>query len=89
MTKYEKDIKYLINDIARYMVITGYRETLSGNYIFYFDEISNVFNIPFNLVRTLSKRIACVVESYKKVSDVELYNESFDINFYGDFNEYE
>lgn len=91
----KKDL--LAKCIASYMVANGSDDTESGNYIFYFDTLAEIFNITTKKLESLSKLIVAELEAFQQIADVVVDAECFDLMFYlgfcgldvNDFNDVE
>ena len=72
----------IIKQIADYMVKTGTSKTTSGNYIFYFDEIANQFQLARLSTQLIEEIVYFILVNYRdEVSDID-YANCFDINFW-------
>lgn len=74
-----------IKKIAKWLVDTGYKNTMSGNYHITFEEVANQFNIPVDEVISHKEEIAYCVDMDKKILSETWFDEDFDMNFCGDF----
>lgn len=78
----ERERLEIIKQIADYMVKTGTCETTSGNYIFYFDEIANQFQLARLSTQLIEEIVYYILINYKdEVSDID-YANCFDIYFW-------
>lgn len=78
----ERERLEIVKQIADYMVKTGTSETTSGNYIFYFDEIANQFQLARLSTQLIEEIVYFILINYKdEVSDID-YANCFDINFW-------
>lgn len=84
--KKKKKIKNrLIDRIAIYCVSCGLKESFEGNYIFCYSELALVFKVSIKIIKDNIKQIVDSIEKYDSVSDVVIYDDCIDINFYTDY----
>lgn len=73
----------MTNQIVKWMVLEGTKNTLSGSYCFYLDEISDKFNLKNEEIRIISEEILEKLKLKEEVADCNYgLDESFYIVFY-------
>lgn len=77
--------KLKMRKIARWLVRTGYRNTMSGNYHIGFDEVAEKFKIPVSEVINNKKQIGSYVDESNKILSETWLEEDFDMLFCGVF----
>lgn len=88
----ENQLKMTAQNMASYMVATGCSSTMSGNRIFSFNELSDMFNVSVDWIKKNEDKIIKLILSHSQVMDGDglwVYNETderfFDLNFYGNY----
>lgn len=76
----------MINKIVKWMILEGIKNTLTGSYCFYLDEISEKFNLKKEEIRSISEEILKELDQREEVANcVFEFDDSFSIVFYLNF----
>lgn len=74
-----------INNIAKYMIDKGTKNTCDFNYTFSIEEITNIFNIDAKEIYNKSEEILNTLESMEEVAECSLEADKFDLTFFTDY----
>lgn len=81
--------KKFISKIAKWIYNEGIENSTNGNWITYFDEIADEFNISYDEAISMSDLIYAEVYKYKGVCDIEMYEEDdvlvIDVNYFTNY----
>ena len=81
--------KLVQKKIAKWLVNTGYKNTLEGNFHISFEETAEKFQLPLNWIKQNKQNIAAYIDNNKKILSPTWLEEDFDMNFCIKENDYE